>query len=130
MTKPSNNYAQKMSIGVVGIWGAMAIALPALSQQQQINLPNSNSINPINPINRINPKISNFDGRVRSDNRGYPYGSKVFENGRISTSNNDSVYPSSTIRHGDGTTSYYYRDGSRITVNSTKISPSGTPIRK
>jgi hypothetical protein len=129
MTKPSINYAQKMSLGVVGIWGAMAIALPALSQQQ-VKPANSNFIDSIKPTNRSDSNTPNFDGRVRGGNRDYPYGSKVFDNGRISTPNNGSVYPSSTIRHGDGTTSYYYRDGSRITVDPTKISPSGTPIRK
>lgn len=55
---------------------------------------------------------------------------KVFDNGTISTPSGGPIYPSSTIRHNDGTTSYYYRDGSRITVDPTKISPSGTPIRK
>jgi len=127
---PSNNYAQKISIGVVGIWGAIAIALPALSQQQQMKPANSNFIDSIKPTNRSDSNTSNFDGRVRGGNRDYPYGSKVFDNGTISTPNNGPVYPSSTIRHGDGTTSYYYRDGSRITVDPTQISPSGTLIRK
>ena len=114
-------------MGVLGV--TFSIALPALSQQR-INSANSNSINPINLLNRTNTNNPSFDGRVRGGNRDYPYGSKVFDNGTISTPNGGPVYPSSTIRHGDGTTSYYYRDGSRITIDPTQISPSGTPIRK
>lgn len=130
MTKPSNNCAQITLVSLVGVWGAIAIALPALSQQQQMKPANSNFIDSIKPTNRSDSNTPNFDGRVRGGNREYPFGSKVFDNGTISTPNSDPVYPSSTIRHGDGTTSYYYRDGSRITVDPSKISPSGTPIRK
>ena len=75
-------------------------------------------------------KPSIFDGRVWGGNRDYPDGSKVFDNTRISTSSGSLLYPSLTIHHSDGTTSYYYRDGLRITVDPTKISPCGTPIRK
>lgn len=130
MTRRSINSAQKMLVSLLGVMGTISIAFPALSQQQRIDSIDSTPNHSVNQPNRINTNTSSFDGRVQGGNRNYPYGSKVFDNGTISTPNRGSVYPSSTIRHGDGTTSYYYRDGSRITVDPTKISPSGTPIRK
>ncbi len=107
-------------MGILGI--SSLIAFPAFSQQ--------NSVNPANPTT-INPSRNRTtqNGRLIGGNGSYPQGSRINPNGTISTPRGNRTSPSVTIKNGDGSTSYYYRDGSRITVDST-IAPTGTLIRR
>lgn len=56
----------------------------------------------------------------------YPSGTRVYPNGRISTPNGNVVLPSTTINNGNGSTTYYYQNGTRITIPNKTINPNGT----
>lgn len=59
----------------------------------------------------------------------YPSGTRIYSNGSISIPNQKVIYPSVTINNGDGSSSYYYPNGTRITTEKKNtISPSGTFI--
>ena len=59
----------------------------------------------------------------------YPPGSLVYPNGTVQIFNGQMVPPAATVNHGDGTTSYYYPNGSRIDTYRHTIPPTGTYIR-
>lgn len=121
MLKPLLKLNTKILIGLIGVVGISSlIAVPAFSQ---LNPPNSSpSIN----INR-NAIIRN--PRLTGGNRTYPQGSRINSNGIISAPTGQRAIPSVRVKHGDGSTSYYYRDGSRITIDATTIPPTGKPLR-
>lgn len=124
MPKPLIKHVKKTLTSFVGILGISSlIAFPAFSQQ--------NPVNPANPTT-INPSRSGTtqNGRLIGGNNTYPQGSRINTNGMISTPRGNRTSPSVTIKNGDGSTSYYYRDGSRITVDSTTVPPTGTLIRR
>ncbi len=119
-------------VGVLGI--SSLIALPAAAQQL-----GTNSVNPILPVapiypvnstNRINNPIPPAqNGAVLGDRGNYPYGSRLEQNGTISTPQGQMTPPNVTINRGDGSTSYYYPDGSRIDVNNNTVPATGKLLR-
>ncbi len=66
---------------------------------------------------------------TRNNLPNYPNSSRIYTNGAIRSPRGQVASPAATIRHSDGSTSFYYRDGTRITVDRTTISPVGTPLR-
>ncbi|MGH8000941.1 MAG: hypothetical protein ACREPR_16320 [Brasilonema sp.] len=57
----------------------------------------------------------------------YPYGTRINQqNGVIYTPNGSKIYPATTIKNGDGSTTYYYQNGTRIQTNSNTVSPNGS----
>lgn len=125
MSKPLNNRVKKILISfAIGLGISSLIAIPAFSQ--------TNPTNPANRANRVNTSRSSTI-RIRNENiRGtvtYPYGSRINSNGIISTPRGERTIPSVSIKRGNGSTSYYYRDGSRINIKRTTIPPTGTLIR-
>jgi hypothetical protein len=56
----------------------------------------------------------------------YPSGSRVYSNGRISLPNGGNLYPNVAVPRGDGSTTYYYPNGTRITIPKKGINPVGT----
>jgi hypothetical protein len=56
----------------------------------------------------------------------YPAGSQIYRNGAIVLPDSRTVYPTNTVRNGDGTTSFYYADGTKITTQGNAINPSGS----
>lgn len=118
MLKPLMKQSRKAIIGVLA--SSFLIALPAFSQP-----------NPANPPSQVNIRR---DATIRNptlngSNNTYPQGSRINSNGIISTPRGQRTIPSVRVKHGDGSTSYYYRDGSRITIDDTSIPPTGKPIR-
>ncbi|WP_169222273.1 hypothetical protein [Brasilonema sp. UFV-L1] len=60
----------------------------------------------------------------------YPYGTRINQqNGVINIPNGSKIYPATTINNGDGSTTYYYRNGTRIQTNSNIVSPNGALLR-
>lgn len=59
----------------------------------------------------------------------YPYGTRVYPNGAVQTPRGDRLTPAAVVPHGDGSTTYYYSNGTHITINENAISPLGTPLR-
>ena len=57
----------------------------------------------------------------------YPTGTRVYSNGTISAPSGI-TYPSVTVPRGDGTTTYYYPNGTNITIQSNQNNPTGTYI--
>lgn len=120
MSKPFINHVKKTLTSFVGVLGISSlIALPAFSQS-----------NPVNP-NTVNTNRSNFtqNGKLPGGDVTYPYGSRIDSSGVISTPRSGNTIPTVRVNHGDGSTSYYYRDGSRITIDRNSIPPIGKPIR-
>ena len=121
MSKPFINHVKKILTSFVGVLGISSlIALPAFSQS-----------NPANLTNTVNTSRSNLtqNGKLPGGNVTYPYGSRIDSSGIISTPRGERAIPSVRVNHGDGSTSYYYRDGSQITIDSNNIPPIGKPIR-
>jgi hypothetical protein len=58
----------------------------------------------------------------------YPPGSRVYPSGRISTPNGI-IAPSVAVPRGDGSTTYYYPNGTRIDVPNRGGNPLGTYLR-
>ena len=119
-------------VGVLGI--SSLIVFPAAAQQLGTNRVNPIQpvapIYPVNPTNRINNPIPPAqNGAVLGERGNYPYGSRLEQNGTISTPQGGTTVPNVTINRGDGSTSYYYRNGSRINIKRTTIPPTGTVIR-
>ncbi len=56
----------------------------------------------------------------------YPYGSKFYQSGTIITPSGQRIVPTVTVPRGDGSTTYYYSDGSSITVNRKVVQPTGS----
>jgi hypothetical protein len=69
---------------------------------------------------------STFDGIGNSLN--YPIGTRVHSNGTISTPN-AITYPSVRVPRGDGKTTYYYSNGTNITIQNNQINSTGTYLR-
>lgn len=116
---PLLKHVKKILISWVGIVVMSSlITSPAFSQQNP-----ANTKNPGISVNRINPsRSSNIrNGRLLGGNDTYPQGSRINANGIISTPRGQRTIPSVRIKHGDGSTSYYYRDGSHITINGTTV---------
>ncbi|KYC35054.1 hypothetical protein WA1_09980 [Scytonema hofmannii PCC 7110] len=55
----------------------------------------------------------------------YPSGTRIAPNGRITTPNNGTLYPSNTIDNGNGTKTFYYRNGTRVILRKDKMKPGG-----
>lgn len=113
-------------LGVLGV--SSLIAFPAYSQTAPINR-NNTSLSDTDtisnrPLIRVTPGIPNPDGTST-----YPVGSTINQSGRISTPRGQSIYPNVRIRNGDGSTTYYYQNGTRIRVDETKLPPTGSPLR-
>lgn len=119
MSKPLS-VKKTLTSFVVGLGISSLITLPAFSQQ--------NSANPANRVNIIRSRINQNETRIRGINN-YPFGSRINADGIISTPRGERTIPSVSIKRGDGSTSYYYRDGSRINVERNTIPPTGTRIR-
>lgn len=125
MSKPLPDRLVKILTSfALGLGISSLIAIPAFSQ--------SNSTNSSNRANGVNTSRSSTI-RIRNENiRGtvtYPYGSRINPNGIISTPRGERTIPSVSIKRGNGSTSYYYRNGSRINIKRTTIPPTGTVIR-
>lgn len=88
----------------------------------------NNSALPANQVNRNRIGITQ-NGKVVGGDVSYPRGSRINSNGVISTPRGERNLPNVSVKHGDGSTSYYYRDGSHITIDRTNIRPTGTLIR-
>jgi hypothetical protein len=59
----------------------------------------------------------------------YPSGTRIYQNGAIVVPRAGVIiYPNNTIRHGDGSTTFYYSNGTHINVIENTISPSGTTL--
>ena len=58
----------------------------------------------------------------------YPYGTRLYPNGTISTPRSRAISPSVAVPRGNGSTTYYYPDGTQITVDTNTINPAGTTI--
>ncbi len=56
----------------------------------------------------------------------YPSGTRIYNNGSINTPNGRVIYPSVTIKNGNGSNTYYYSNGTRITTDKNTVNPSGT----
>lgn len=116
------NCFDRVFTGLVGVMGIITLtAIPAVSQQ----LPTQpvNQIKPSRSINQ-NGKLVGGNGNVR-----HPSGARINSDGSVSTPTGDRTSPSVTIKHGDGSASYYYRDGSRITVEPPNVPSTGKLIR-
>lgn len=53
---------------------------------------------------------------------------QLYEGGRLQTPT-QSVSPSATVNYSDGRTTYYYPNGTSITINRNTISPYGVYVR-
>ena len=106
---------------VVGLEISSLIALPAFSQ----TLPANNPANRID-TNRIN---TSQDGRVTGGNVTYPFGTRVNNDGIITTPRGERTTPNVTVKRGDGSTTYYYQDGSRINIDPKTVPPTGARVR-
>lgn len=119
-----------LMVGLLGI----GCLIPNQANAQQP--PKINSINPVRPvipnsINRVNtnPISPVEDGKVIGDRTAYPYGSRIGTNGVISTPEGGMVLPRVGIDRGNGSTTYYYPDGSQVDVNNNSIPPTGKLLR-
>ncbi len=135
MSKPILHPIKKILIGGVGALGISSLIILGADAQQPLG---NNSVAPIrlitpnNSINQVNtnPITPTQNGKVVGDRNAYPYGSRIGTNGVISTPQGENYLPGVTIDRGDGSKSYYYRDGSRIDVNSNTIPPTGKLLRQ
>ncbi|BDA69919.1 hypothetical protein RIVM261_068410 [Rivularia sp. IAM M-261] len=71
-----------------------------------------------------NPRA--FNGSGNSLN--YPTGTRILPNGTISAPNGI-TYPSVTVPRGNGATTYYYPNGTNITIQGNQTNPTGTYLR-
>jgi hypothetical protein len=111
-------------LGVLGL--SVLSVLPVHAQLDPIYRRNTtiNGRSSIEPL-RVEPGIPNPNGTSNP----YPYGSRIDETGRISTPRGQVVYPGVRINNGDGSTTYYYNDGTSITIDKTKLPSIGAPLR-
>lgn len=58
----------------------------------------------------------------------YPYGTRVYGNGTISTPKSGLIAPSVAVPRSDGSTTYYYPNGTRITIDKNTLNPTGTVL--
>src|SRR6476469_7465151 len=66
---------------------------------------------------------------TRDRQSNYPNSARIYSNGAIRSPQGQVASPAATVKHGDGSTSFYYPDGTRIRVEEKTIRPVGTPIR-
>ncbi|MBI4784715.1 MAG: hypothetical protein HY785_25875 [Oscillatoriophycideae cyanobacterium NC_groundwater_1537_Pr4_S-0.65um_50_18] len=59
----------------------------------------------------------------------YPAGTQVYPNGVIQTPRGENLPPAAIIPHGDGSTTFYYSNGTQITIERNAANPLGTPLR-
>jgi hypothetical protein len=120
-----------LALGILGL--GTLIALPTYSQispnspndlfDRNITNPNRSLLN--NPVIQVNPEGQNPSGT----NSSYPYGSRINESGAITAPGNQVTYPNVGITNGDGSTTYYYPNGTSITIDKGKVPASGAIIR-
>ncbi|MBE9228435.1 hypothetical protein IQ264_23730 [Phormidium sp. LEGE 05292] len=58
----------------------------------------------------------------------YPPGTRVYGNGTISTPRSGIISPTVAVPRGNGSTTYYYPNGTQITIDKNTINPTGTFI--
>lgn len=58
----------------------------------------------------------------------YPFGTRVYGNGVISTPKSGLIAPTVAVPRGDGSTTYYYRNGTQITIDRNTNNPTGTVL--
>jgi hypothetical protein len=58
----------------------------------------------------------------------YPMGTRIYNNGALSIPNGPILYPSVTGTNNDGSSTYYYANGTRIHVNPKSMGATGTMI--
>lgn len=100
-------------------------------QEQQNQDSQSLMQSPANLVNQLNTSCcgATLNGSLIRGNVTYPQGSRINADGIISSPRGERTIPSVSVKHGNGSTSYYYRNGSRITIKPTTIPPTGTLIR-
>ena len=113
---------------------ALLITLPAYSQNLPAHRVRHRIHRPTPSRIRITPRLGEFNpaGSATHNISGvvaYPYGSRVFNDGTVQIPNSQVVAPATTINHGNGSTTYYYPDGSHIDTNGSAIPAFGTPLR-
>lgn len=77
----------------------------------------------------VNAQTASQNSTVRGTGTylNYPSGTQIYTNGGISVPNQSTIiYPAATIKNRDGSTTYYYSNGTRVNTNKNSISPSGT----
>lgn len=118
MSKPLIKHVKKILTSFVGVLGISSLIVsPAFSQS-----------NPANRVNTSRIGTTRNEMLIRGTDT-YPYGSRINPNGTISAPTGERTIPSVSVQRGDGSTSYYYPDGSRITIDRSTIRPTGTLIR-
>ena len=118
----------KILAGWLGLLGCSAlVALPAYSQNDPFNRGNTNPGQTLvnEPIIRVTPGLQNPYGTASS----YPYGSYINESGAITTPRGQVIPPSVGVNNGDGSTTYYYPNGTSITIDKTKLPTTGGTLR-
>lgn len=154
MSQPLLNNFKNLLISCVGVLAISSfIALPAVSKPKNAPRANRDTSRSGTLYNRSLPRvhdgstsyhqrgvsritveptgpnpITSTGTRIRGTNN-YPYGTRIDTNGNISLPRSKRITPSVSIPHGDGSTSYYYRDGSRVTIERSTIPTTGTRIR-
>lgn len=58
----------------------------------------------------------------------YPYGTRVYQNGVINTPDGSTISPATTINNGDGSTTYYYQNGTRVNIPTDRVRPNGAVL--
>jgi hypothetical protein len=118
--------------GGLGVLGFSAlITLPAYAQNYPFNRDNTRDNTILNrtlsnePIIRINPGVQNRTGSTSS----YPYSSRISGSGAITTPRGQVIYPNVGVTNGDGSTTYYYPNGTSITVDKTRLPATGGFLR-
>jgi hypothetical protein len=111
-------------LGVFSI--SSLIAFPAYCQPNPIRLdsPNLGGTTKDSPPIRVTPGMRNRDGTDT-----YPYGLRISGSGFISTPRGEVTLPSVRINNGNGSTTYYYPNGSSVTIDGSKVPPTGTLLR-
>jgi hypothetical protein len=111
-------------LGVLSI--SSLIAFPVYSQPNPVRLdfPNLGGTTKDSPPIRVTPGMRNRDGTDT-----YPYGSRISGSGFISTPRGEVTVPNVRINNGNGSTTYYYPNGSSVTIDGSKVPPTGTLLR-
>ncbi|MBD2021586.1 hypothetical protein H6F43_15505 [Leptolyngbya sp. FACHB-36] len=69
-----------------------------------------------------NPSSSSGTGNQLN----YPSGTRIYPSGTIVTPQNGILLPNVTLQRGDGSTTYYYSNGTSVTTPKNSVSPVGT----
>ena len=110
-----------LGIGVLSVVPVHAQLDPIPIYRRNTTINGTTSTEPL----RVEPRIPNPNGTPNT----YPYGSRIDRTGRISTPRGQMINPSVRMNNGDGSTTYYYNDGTSITVDKTKLPSIGAPLR-